>query len=66
MEKDQETFAIIGAAMEVHRELGCHRRLLLNFGGPSLEHKRLLFGPSKICVNPWNLWTKFTYKNPSI
>ena len=47
MEKDQETFAIIGAAMEVHRELGCHRGLLLNFGGPSLEHKRLLFGPSE-------------------
>ncbi len=126
MEKDPETFAIIGAAMEVHRELGrgfleavyqtalalefqerdipfkaevalpirykgklltcayradfvcfenlivetkaiscltsadhaqlinelkatgCHRGLLLNFGGASLEHKRLLFGPSEI------------------
>ncbi len=125
MEQDQETFAIIGAAMEVHRELGhgfmevvyqtalalefqergipfkaevalpirykeklltcsyradfvcfetivvetkaiskltssdhaqlinelkatrCHRGLLLNFGGSSLEHKRLLFGPSE-------------------
>jgi GxxExxY protein len=125
MEKDQETFSIIGAAMEVHRELGrgfleavyqtalalefqergipfkaevalpirykgklltcayradfvcfeniivgtkaismltgsdqaqlinelkatgCHRGLLLNFGAPSLEHKRLLFGPSE-------------------
>ena len=123
MEKDTETFAIIGAAMEVHRELGrgflelvyqtalalefqergipfkvevalpiryksklltcsyradficfenvlvetkaisklsaaddaqlinelkatgLHRGLLLNFGGPSLEHKRLVFGP---------------------
>ncbi|MBA3762175.1 MAG: GxxExxY protein [Chthoniobacterales bacterium] len=125
MEQDQETFAIIGAGMEVHRELGhgfmevvyqtalalefqergipfkaeialpirykgklltcsyradflccetiivetkaiskltssdhaqlinelkatgCHRGLLLNFGAPSLEHKRLLFGPSE-------------------
>lgn len=121
MEKDQETFAMIGAAMEVHRELGhgflqtalalefqereipfkvevalpirykgklltcsyradfvcfesvigetkaisklttsdhaqlinewkatgCHRGLLLNFGSASLEHKRLLFGPSE-------------------
>jgi len=125
MEKDPETFAIIGAAMEVHRELGrgflelvyqtalalefqermipfkaevalpicykgklltcgyradfvcfeniivetkaiskltgadeaqlinelkatgLHRGLLLNFGAASLEHKRLVFGPSK-------------------
>ena len=125
MEKDTDTFAIIGAAMEVHRELGrgflelvyqtalalefqergipfkvevalpiryksklltcsyradficfenvlvetkaisklsaaddaqlinelkatgLHRGLLLNFGGPSLEHKRLVFGPSE-------------------
>ncbi len=125
MEKDSETFAIIGAAMEVHRELGhgflevvyqtalalefqergipfkaevalpirykgkllscsyrtdfvcfeniivetkaissltksdhaqlinelkatgCHHGLLINFGAPSLEHKRLLFGPSE-------------------
>lgn len=124
MEKDPETFAIIGAAMEVHRELGrgflelvyqtalslefqergipfkaevalpvrykgkrltcayradfvcfeevivetkailkltgadeaqlinelkatgLHRGLLLNFGASSLEHKRLVFGPS--------------------
>ncbi len=125
MEKDPETFAIIGAAMEVHRELGrgflelvyqtalalefqergvpfkaevalpirykgklltcayradficfenivvetkaierltsadhaqlinelkatgIHRGLLLNFGGSSLEYKRLVFGPSE-------------------
>ncbi len=125
MEQDSETFAIIGAAMKVHRELGhgfleivyqtalalefqergipfkaevalpirykgklltcsyradfmcfeniivetkaianltnsdqaqlinelkatgCHRGLLLNFGAPSLQHKRLLFGPSE-------------------
>jgi GxxExxY protein len=125
MEKDPETFAIIGAAMEVHRELGrgflelayqtalalefqgrtipfkaevalpirykgkllpcgyradfvcfeniivetkaisklagadeaqlnnelkatgLHRGLLLNFGAPSLEHKRLVFGASQ-------------------
>jgi GxxExxY protein len=125
MEKDRETFAIIGAAMEVHRELGrgflelvyqtalalefqertipfkaevalpirykgklltcgyradfvcfeniiietkaiskltgadeaqlinelkatgLHRGLLLNFGAASLEHKRLVFGPSQ-------------------
>ncbi len=26
---------------------GCHRGLLLNFGAPSMEHKRLLFGPSE-------------------
>ena len=125
MQKDRETFAIIGAAMEVHRELGrgflelvyqtalalefqergipfqaevalpvrykgklltcayradfvcfesvivetkaiaaltgadeaqlinelkatgLHRGLLLNFGAPSLEHKRLVFGSSE-------------------
>ncbi len=129
MQKDPETFAIIGAAMEVHRELGrgflelvyqtalalefqergipyqaevplpiryksklltcayradfvcfesvivetkaiatltgadeaqlinelkatgMQRGLLLNFGSTSLEHKRLVFGPSEICVN---------------
>ncbi|MBA2585276.1 MAG: GxxExxY protein [Chthoniobacterales bacterium] len=26
---------------------GCHRGLLLNFGAPSLEHQRLVFGPSE-------------------
>jgi len=28
-----------------------HRGLLLNFGSPSLEQKRLVFGSSEICVN---------------
>jgi PD-(D/E)XK nuclease superfamily len=62
MQRDPETFAIIGAAMEVHRELGYgflklvyqtafalefqDRGLLLNFGAPSLKHRRLVFGLS--------------------
>ncbi len=55
MQRDPETFAIIGAAMEVHRELGrnelkatgLQRGLLLNFGTTSLKHRRLVFGPSE-------------------
>jgi hypothetical protein len=50
---DPETYAIIGAAMEVHKELGCGFlervyqealaiELLLNFGTQSLQHKRLV------------------------
>ncbi len=52
MQKDPETCAIIGAAMEVHRELGrgflelVYQTALLNFGAASLEHKRLVFSPS--------------------
>ena len=71
MQKDQQSHAIIGAAMEVHRELGddfpvetkaiteltrvddaqlinelkatgLQRGLLLNFGSPSLQFKRLV------------------------
>jgi hypothetical protein len=61
--KDPQTYAIIGAAMEVHRQLGhdfleavyqealaveltathLNRALLINFGAPSLEYKRLVF-----------------------
>jgi hypothetical protein len=56
--RDEQTYAIIGAAMEVHRELGpgfleaqtinylkatgMHRALLINFGTSSLQHKRLV------------------------
>jgi hypothetical protein len=35
--RDSQTCAIIGAAMEVHRGL------LLNFGSTSLKYKRLVF-----------------------
>ena len=71
MKKDQQSHAIIGAAMEVHRErgddfpvetkaiteltrvddaqlinelkaTGLQRGLLLNFGSPSLQFKRLV------------------------
>ncbi len=33
------------------RITGLTRALLLNFGMPSLEYKRLIFTPEKICVN---------------
>lgn len=78
MQKDPQSHAIIGAAMEVHRELVCfedflvetkaiaeltgaddaqlinelkatgiQRGLILNFGAPSLQFKRLVLTPSE-------------------
>ena len=43
---ENETYQIIGAAMEVHRQLGCgfleyETGLLINFGESSLKHHRL-------------------------
>lgn len=51
LQRDEQTYAIIGAAMAVHRELGhgflkatnLQKGLLLNFGSRRLEHKRLVF-----------------------
>ena len=53
--RDEQTYAIIGAAMEVHRELGpgsleavyqdalaVELELLINFGAFSLQHKRMV------------------------
>ena len=49
---DPQTFSIIGAAMEVHKEeaqtinylraSGLHRALILNFGGASMQHRRVV------------------------
>ena len=43
--RDEQTYAVIGAAMAVHGELvnGFQRALLLNFGTKSLQHKRIVF-----------------------
>ncbi|MFZ0502678.1 MAG: GxxExxY protein [Chthoniobacterales bacterium] len=53
---DDQTYQIIGAALEVHKELGCgflepvyqeaggHQRgLLINFGNRSLQHQRFVW-----------------------
>ena len=45
MERDQETFAVIG--VNELKPTGLHRGLLLNFGTVSLEYKRLVFGSQK-------------------
>jgi hypothetical protein len=41
MEKDPDSDAIIGAAIELHRGVG------LGLGGTSLQQKRLVLGPSE-------------------
>ncbi|WP_274428110.1 hypothetical protein [Desulfosarcina sp. BuS5] len=49
--RDKKTYAIIGAAIEVHKELGCgvfkatglRVGLLINFEAKSLEYKRLIY-----------------------
>ena len=54
---DDQTYQIIGAALEVHKELGCgflepvyqearwttERGLLINFGTRSLQHHRFVW-----------------------
>jgi len=40
---EEVTGQIIGAAMEVHRTLGCTVALLIDFGQRSIEWKRLVF-----------------------
>ena len=49
--RDKKTYVIIGAAIEVHKELGCgvfkatglRVGLLINFEAKSLEYKRFIY-----------------------
>jgi GxxExxY protein len=50
--RDPRTFAIIGAAMEAHRQFGCgflksvyQESLAWELGARSLEYKRFIFTP---------------------